>query len=509
MAETIADLLQVAAETHAERPWLHFCSGTYSFAEAAERANGAAEELAELGVKPGDVVASDLANSPEAIFVWFGLMQLGALHLPLNPRATAFEIAGTLAHAEPVAVITEPATDGAVGQALDGLPARPVRVAVGDVADRRAKKAVNRSVRSQDPAVLIQTSGSTGTPKLVVQSHRAYVMTAQGFPHWLGLNSDDHLLTCLPLFHLNAQAYSTLGSLALGAQFTLLERFSLSTYWQSVRRAGATQVNVIGAMIEMFAQAPSTPQDADHQVRIMFGGPTPERSRHVEFERRFGLTLTSGYALSECPYGTIWPRVNAGETPPYGSIGRLRQHPHLGEVNAARVVDDQEQPVPDGAPGELLLRNPAVMLGYYRLPEETRAALRDGWLRTGDLVRRDSAGFFHFLGRKKEVIRRRGENLSPREVELVLEQHPDVAECAVVGVPSEVSEEDVKAFVRVVEGSSPTASALSAWCSERLSAFKVPRYFEFVSDFPRTPTNRVAKHRLSRERTSGEADLSR
>lgn len=509
MAETIADLLDTAAATHAERPWLHVGADTYTFSDAAERANGAAERLAELGVKPGDVVASDLANSAEAIFVWFGLMQLGALHLPLNPRATAFEIAGTLAHAQPVAVITEPATDEAVGQALDGLPARPVRVAVREVAGRRAGKALSRSVRSEDPAVLIQTSGSTGTPKLVVQSHRAYVMTAQGFPHWLGLKPDDHLLTCLPLFHLNAQAYSTLGSLALGAQLTLLERFSLSTYWESVRRAGATQVNVIGAMIEMFTQAPPSPQDSDHQVRIMFGGPTPERDRHLEFERRFGLTLTSGYALSECPYGTIWPRGETGEPPPYGSIGRLRQHPDLGEVNAARVVDDHDQSVPDGTPGELVLRNPAVMVGYYRLPEETRAVLQDGWLRTGDLVRRDATGIFHFLGRKKEVIRRRGENLSPREVELVLEQHPDVAECAVVGVPSEVSEEDVKAFVRVAEGSTPSATALSTWCSERLSAFKVPRYVEFVDDFPRTPTNRVAKHRLPRERTPGETDLSR
>ena len=148
------------------------------------------------------------------------------------------------------------------------------------------------------------------------------------------------------------------------------------------------------------------------------------------------------------------------------------------------------------------------MLGYYRLPDETAATVRDGWLHTGDLVRQDDDGFYYFLGRKKEVIRRRGENLSPREVELVLDAHPAVAECAVVGVPDPLSEEEVKAFVLPAEGSTPTAAELRQWCSERLSPFKVPRYYEFVAEFPRTPTNRIAKHRLPRERTAAETDLT-
>jgi crotonobetaine/carnitine-CoA ligase len=330
-------------------------------------------------------------------------------------------------------------------------------------------------------------------------------MTGEGFPAWLGLGADDHMLTCLPLFHLNAQAYSTLGSLSLGVPFTLLERFSLSTFWDSVRRSRATQFNVIGAMIEMFLQAPRGDDDGRHDARICFGGPTPPRERHLEFERRFGVTLTSGYALSESPYGMIWPR---DEPPPYGSIGRLRQHPRLGRVNEALVVDDHGSPVGPGVAGELLLRNPAVMLGYYRLPDETAATRRDGWLHTGDLVRQDDEGLYYFLGRKKEVIRRRGENLSPREVELVLDEHPAVAECAVVGVPDPLSEEEVKAFVLPVEGSTPTAAELREWCTERLTRFKVPRYYEFVAEFPRTPTNRIAKHRLPRERTAAEADVT-
>jgi len=502
--ETIAQLIDQSASARAGKPWLHFASSVFSFDEAAERANGAAECLVDLGVERGQVVASVLSNRPEAIFLWFGLMQLGAIHLPLNPRATAHELAGTLRHAQPILVIGASSADEKVFEARDQLEVPPRLVALDDVTSARSPKGVHGPVRADDPAVLIQTSGTTGLPKLVVQTQRAYVMTAEGFPFWIGLGADDHMLTCLPLFHLNAQAYSTLGSLFLGVPFTLLERFSLTTFWESVRRARATQLNVIGAMIEMFMQAAPKEDDGRHDVRLLFGGPTPERSRHLEFERRFNVTLTSGYALSESPYGMIWPR---GEPPVYGSsIGRLRQHPKLGEVNEARVVDDHGSAVEQGSAGELLLRNPAVMVGYYRLPGETQAVLRDGWLHTGDLVRQDEAGIYFFLGRKKEVIRRRGENLSPREVELVLAEHPGVAECAVVGVPDALSEEEIKAFVLPAEGSTPTAEALRQWCAARLTPFKVPRYYEFVDEFPRTPTNRIAKHRLSRERTAAEVD---
>ncbi|HKN88687.1 MAG TPA: AMP-binding protein, partial [Acidimicrobiia bacterium] len=427
--DNIGRLIEQAAEKWGGRTWLRFGDRSFSFEEAAAHGNGAARALKELGVGPGDVVASILPNAPEALFVWFGAMQLGALYLPLNPRLTAPEIVGTLRHAEPSLVVGERPDTPELVAALSGLPAPPRSVGARDVAAAPSSQPLYLPVAPNDPAVLIQTSGTTGSPKLVVQTHRAYVMTGEGFPFWLGLRSEDHLLTCLPLFHLNAQAYSTLGSLSTGAPLTLLERFSVSSFWPRVRAAGATQFNAIGAMLEMLMAAPPSDDDAQNRVRLVFSGPAPERTRHLEFERRFGLRLTSGYALSESPYGMIWPREGP---PPYQSIGGLRQHPKLGAVNEARVVDENGVPVDAGAVGELLLRNPAVMQGYYRLPDETRTVLRSGWLHTGDLVRQDEAGTYYFVGRKKEVIRRRGENLSPREVELVLTDHPAVVECAVV-----------------------------------------------------------------------------
>ena len=206
--------------------------------------------------------------------------------------------------------------------------------------------------------------------------------------------------------------------------------------------------------------------------------------------------------MSETPYGLIWPRG----TRPFGTLGSIRQHPTLGDVNEGRVMRDGRD-VAAGEVGELQLRNPAVMQGYWGMPEETsRVLLEDGWLRTGDLVRDNGDGTYTFVGREKEVIRRRGENVAPAEIEEALTSHPDVLEAAVVGVPSELSEEEIKAFVVVPPRGSDLA-AIRSHAAERLTRFKVPRYLEAVAELPHTPTGRVAKHRLERDRNADEIDF--
>jgi crotonobetaine/carnitine-CoA ligase len=206
--------------------------------------------------------------------------------------------------------------------------------------------------------------------------------------------------------------------------------------------------------------------------------------------------------MSESPYALIWRH---GERP-YGTLGSARQHPTLGHVNDVRVIEDGK-PVAAGEVGELELHNPAIMRGYYEMPEETAAVVVDGWLKTGDLVRDNGDETYTFVGRRKEVIRRRGENLSPAEVEATLELHPDVAEAAVVGVPSALSEEDVKAFVVAAPDRTIDVGALHEHALAHLTRFKVPRYFEVVGDLPHTPTGRIAKHHLPRERTDEETDM--
>jgi crotonobetaine/carnitine-CoA ligase len=335
-----------------------------------------------------------------------------------------------------------------------------------------------------------------------MQTHLAYVMAGEGFPYWLGFDADDRLMTSLPLFHINAPAYSVLGSVAACASLVLLAGFSASTMLDAARRYGATEFNSIGAMLEILMRQPQRDDDADNPVRLCYTGPSPTRERQLEIEARFGLEIQCGYAMSETPYGLCWRHG----TRPYGTLGSPRQHPTLGHVNDARVIDDG-RPVAVGETGELELRNPAIMRGYYEMPEETAAVIVDGWLRTGDLVVDNGDETYTFVGRKKQVIRRRGENLSPTEVEAVLDGHPDVAESAVIGVPSELSEEDVKAFVIAAPGRTVDLAALRAFASEHLARFKVPRYFEVVDDLPHTATGRLAKHHLSAERNDREVDL--
>jgi len=351
-------------------------------------------------------------------------------------------------------------------------------------------------------ATLIPTSGSTGRSKLVIQTHRAYAMAGEGFPYWMDLSADDRLMTSLPLFHINATAYSTMGSLACGAGLVLLQRFSASAFIECARRHRATEFNAIGAMLEILMRQPPQPDDADTVLRLVYTGPAPTRVRQEEMEARFGFRIVCGYAMSETPYGLIWPRGQR----PYGTLGALRQHPTLGTVNSGRVVDDDGREVAAGEVGELLLRNPVITPGYWQMPKETAATVVDGWLHTGDLVTAGSDGCFTFVARKKEVLRRRGQNLSPAEVEEAILAHPDVWECAVVGVASDLSEEDIKAFVVPAPGRAPDLPSLREFAAARLSTFKVPRFWEAVDALPRTATSRVAKHRLPTGHPPGEWD---
>jgi carnitine-CoA ligase len=328
-------------------------------------------------------------------------------------------------------------------------------------------------------------------------------MAGEGFPFWLRLDHSDRLMTTLPLFHINAPAYSTLGSVAARASLVLLPGFSASGFLDSARSFGATEFNSIGAMLEILMRQPRRDDDADNPLRRCYTGPTPERDRQLEIEERFGMEVVCGYGLSESPYALMWRR---GERP-YGTLGSVRQHPELGNVNEGRVVDG-DQVVEPGEVGELELRNPAVMHGYFEMPDETAAVLHDGWLRTGDLVRDNGDETYTFVGRVKEVIRRRGENLSPAEVEAALERHPTVAEAAVIAVPSELSEDDVKAFVLAAPGATIDLVDVRNFAAGHLAAFKVPRYLEVVDELPHGPTGRLTKHELSRERTPDEVDFT-
>jgi len=496
MTQTIPELFDAAVERAPTKVWLQFEDSRFTFEEAHSHIGAAASHLSDLGVQRETLVAATMRNSPAYLFTWLALMRLGAVLVPANPRSSAAELAGLATQVRPAVVVTDSELSAAFAESDARI------VAVEDLQGLETTGVPPSAARPEDTAVMIPTSGTTGRSKLVMQTQRAYAMAGEGFPFWMGLAEQDRLMTSLPLFHINAPAYSVLGSVAVGAGLVLLPRFSGAGFIDSARRYGATEFNAIGAMLEILMRQPERDDDADNPLRLCYTGPSPAKERHLEIERRFGLEIVCGYALSETPYALIWKKG----TRPFGTLGSPRQHPTLGEINRARVMDEGREASP-GEEGELELNNPAVMLGYYDMPEETSAVLSNGWLKTGDLVRVNSDGTYTFVARKKEVIRRRGENLSPIEVEAVLEAHPAVLEVAVVGVPSELTEEDVKAFVVLDEDACVPLSDLRDHAAAALAAYKVPRYVESVSQLPHTPTGRVAKHELPRERTESEEDF--
>ena len=392
-------------------------------------------------------------TTPPYLLCWLALTSLGAVSVATNPRSAPAELAGLVRQVSPRALITDagPGGPGRRRLASRTCPSLACSTSTRWRAGLRSGAAAGRRGSAPDDlAVLIPTSGTTGRSKLVMQTHRAYAMAGEGFPFWMELTAADRLMTSLPLFHINAPAYSVMGSLACGAGLVLLPRFSASGFLDAARRHGATEFNAIGAMLEILMRQPERPDDADTPLRLCYTGPAPERERQEEIEARFGLRIVVGYAMSESPYGLIWPHG----TRPFGTLGAVRQHPVLGVVNEARVVDDAGARSRRRAEtGELLLRNPVAhprVLGDAG--GDRQRSWPDGWLHTGDLVTVGADGTYTFVSRVKEVLRRRGENLSPLEVEEVLAAHPDVLECAVIGVPSELSEEEVKAFVVAADG---------------------------------------------------------
>ncbi len=498
MRRTIPTLFRRAVDDASDSRWLVAEDLVLTFGEALDRIERAAAWYRSRGVGPGDRVLVTCRNLPEYLLNWLALMEVGAVEVPVNPRSAGAELAGLVSQVRPRLVVTDAGLRTTIVAAATeaGWSTDVVEVAETFHGQPDGQGPATRA--PDDVAVMLPTSGTTGRSKLVMQTHVAYVMAGEGFPHWMRLSADDRLMTSLPLFHVNARAYSTLGSVAARAGLVLLPGFSASRFLDDARRFEATEFNSIGAMLEILMRQPERPDDADNPLRLSYTGPSPTRERQEEIERRFGIELVCGYGMSESTYGLIWSHG----TRPYGTLGAARQHPELGHVNDARVHDADA----DGV-GELELRNPTIMRGYFEMPDETAAVLVDGWLRTGDLVTDNHDGTFTFVGRRKEVIRRRGENLSPTEVEMTLEEHPDVGEVAVIGVASDLSEQDVKAFVVPGAGRVVDPTELDGFARDRLARFKVPRYYEIVTDLPHTPTGRLAKHLLPVERTAEEIDM--
>lgn len=505
---TVADVLRARAERSPDDTFVTFDGTVVSYAGMVERADRAAGALASLGVGPGDRVATLLPNSLELLDLWMGCAIGGAVLVPVNTGLKGGGLRYILEHSEARVVVTDAPLLGELERSVPRNVGPQVRLSRGqpDEDGRTAAQVLADGepvTHAADPdglATILYTSGTTGLPKGVMNGHRPYVTAGVEFTRqFLRLGIDDVLYTTLPLFHVNAQMLSVMGSIVSGRPLVLAPRFSASRFFADVSAHGATIFNYIGAMLTMLHKQPERPHDAANPARLAIGGAAPKELWRA-FEQRFGLEILEIYGLTETACFCL------GSPPNNIKPGKLGKAVTWADV---QVQDEAGRVLPDGQPGEIVVRpkRPAVMFrGYLKNEDATAAAMRDGWFRTGDRGRRDDDGYFVFLDRMKDIIRRRGENISSYEVERVVNLHDAVAESAAIGVPSELGEEEVMIAVVCRPGAEIEPAAIRTHCAEHLAAFMLPRYVALLDALPKTATQRVQKFELRKRGVIGAWD---
>lgn len=510
---TLTGFLAARVAAHPDKSALLFEGQTWSYRELEARIAQAAQWLAQaMHVRRGDRVGVLSPNHPSTVVLMFALARLGATMVPANPEYRLDEALYVFQHAQVCGLVCAPATletGAAIARALgDGVWLRAnesgdhsvptleqsMAAATGDVANESIDAGGDR-----DTALIIYTSGTTGFPKGAMHSHRGYVLTAEAFVGRLQLQPDERVMCVMPLFHINALMYSVGGALACGGCLVLVRRFSASSFWRFAAETGATEVNLVAAAGSILARRPRAEFVPGHRITKMFIAPQTREMVRV-MKQEFNVPrLIECYGMTEIP-GVIANPFNGPHK--LGTMGLISPHPDPAvPVPQARIVDEEGNDVAPGGEGELLIRTPTLMQGYYRDPAQTEAAFRDGWFATGDLVRQDQDGYYVFVARKKDVIRRKGENVSGAELDRIFGEHPAVEEAAAIGVPAELGEEEILLAVQFRPGQSADAADLLAWARGRLAVHKLPRYIATVDAIPHTPTHKPAKHKLKADRT--------
>lgn len=509
----LATLIRAKSRKNGDRPALRFPSRTLTYSDLDRETDRFASGLAEAGVERGDRVAALLHNQPEFPLLWFALAKLGAVLVPLNTALKGELLRYELDDCQARFLVIGPSLLSVYEPLRASLNltrewVTPSTESGTDLPDGMYPWSALRSTLPPpaadtpapgDPAAILYTSGTTGPPKGAVIPHEKYLTTPREIGRRSDLEPGSVLFTGLPLFHCNAQEMTTLTALLNDLSAAYEERFHASTYWETAARNGATHVSLLISMVNVLYKQPVKPTDMGHGVHVaLTAGATKEV--WPKFEARFGLRIIELYGMTECGCTTLMNPTGAIRI---GSVGTP-----LGFVEA-QIVDDHDQPLPPDTPGELIVRprQPYTMfLEYYRKPEKTVESWRNLWFHTGDLMKRDAEGYYYFLDRKKDVIRRRGENLAPYDVETVLNQHPSVFETVAVGVPAEVGEEDVKAFVQLRPGLTVAPEELFRFAADRLPFFMVPRYLEFIEEIPKTANQKAQRYLLKGKLTGREAD---
>ncbi|MCY7306328.1 MAG: AMP-binding protein [Rhodoferax sp.] len=511
-------VLEHQARTQAQRPFLSWTDAgrAHSFAEVNTLVNRLAHGLAEFGVRRQQKVAILLPNCLEFVFIWFALNKLGAVEVAVSDAYKGSFLAHPLQLAQTRTIVTTAALAARLLDIEDEIPVQQLilvddpgtpgqvapefrRISVHHYKDLLSANSGNPPsvVGPQDTAAVLLTSGTTGPSKGVEMPHSQFYFFAEEDVQLTRLRADDVYMTGFPLFHGNAQFLTVYPCLIAGAHCVLYARFSASDWAGRARRSGATVTNLLGATLAFICAQPPSADDRAHRVRCIYAAPlAPDLAG--PFSERFGVReYVDGFGQTEISNVFMTPP----DAPrPAGASGVL-----VDQWFEIKLVDPESgDEVAPGQAGELLVRHkhPGIIsTGYVGMPDKTIESRRDLWFHSGDALKRDAEGWYYFVDRVKDALRRRGENISSFEVESVLRGHASVADCAVVGVAADqqAGEDEVMAFIVPRPDVAVDFSALAVWCDSRMPTFMIPRYFDTLAELPRTPTEKVRKKEL-RER---------
>ena len=516
---TIPKVLQLRAETHRDNSYLlvPYQGVDLTFGETNELAQKVARGMLDTGAEPGDRVLIMSPNRVEVMLAWFGAAVGGLVEVPINTaymgtflehqvRTTSPSIA--VIHADFAERFLEGETsayESIKTYVVIGTPDEQ-SVAIRILSDAGFEARTYESLQDHasstelppvtryDTGAIFFTSGTTGLSKGVTMSHSQLCFVAQEQIALLRLTDEDTHMSVGPLFHGNAQFLAALPALIAGARFALQEKFSASRWIDQIRDTGATTTNFIGVMMDWTYKQPERPDDHDNQLRCVYSVPTPS-SIMADFARRYDVhVFVEQYGMTEISMPILVPY---GEPHPAGSAGLL-----VDEFFEAQIVDpDTDEELPDGEVGELIVRakEPWLLLtDYYNMPDRTAESLRNQWFHTGDGLRRDEDGWYYFVDRIKDSIRRRGENISSYELEQALLRFDDIADCAAVAGPAdtEAGEDEVAVFVVLNEDSTLTEDAVHGLCEKTLPKFALPKWIILIDELPKTPSGKVQKAKL-------------
>ncbi|MFN8037567.1 MAG: AMP-binding protein [Acidimicrobiia bacterium] len=512
---TVLAALAERLRTDPDGPYLDFEGDAYSARRMDEVSTKLAHVFAGFGVQRGDRVASLLENRAEQVITFFAAVKLGAIAVPVNTAYKGEFLRHQLADSGSVAVVVQQDFADRITEVAGAELAELRSCIVVDGPDDAVQGVASHGwddvlagastsglpdagVGPSDLACFIYTAGTTGPSKGCMLPHHYVVSLADQIARAWGRTADDVVLTPLPLFHFNAISVCVVGTLLAGGHASIARKFSVSRFWPEVKRTGATMLSMLGSLAILIANAEDHPDQAGHRLRLCAAAPMPPDVDAVWRERFGCATFSGGYGLTEASLISMLP---AGETNKVGAAGKPNDH----EFDVL-LVDEHDLPVPVGEIGEIVCRpkGPNLMFaGYWRRPEATLDVTRNLWFHTGDLGRLDGDGFLYFVDRKKDYLRRRGENISSFEMEKTFYGHPAIKDVAVHSVPSDIGEDDVKVTAVLQPDATLTEEELCRWAVERVPYFAVPRYVEFRADLPRNPVGRVLKYQLRDEGVTG------